>query len=234
MTARRSGRDVAAGLAILLVLLSPLAVLAGAFGAVFGVWEANVGFDLVAMTIGWSLSWVGLAAALGLAALSLKRPRGWRPLVALIVLAVAGLTVGLFLHQRAAFAQGLPNDVSTSADDPPALSRPILDARVQAGAVEAGVPAGPSSCPGLAHAPTQVAPETAMYALKQAGFAVGGAAAFRADGSRDGFWFGFGHDAVVRIRPGRTDVRVTAREAHPDGGAACRLALKIVQGLTRP
>jgi hypothetical protein len=36
---------------------------------------------------------------------------------------------------------------------------------------------------------------------------------------------------VVRIRPGRTDIRVAARDPRPDGGAACRLMEKIVTAL---
>ena len=63
---------------------------------------------------------------------------------------------------------------------------------------------------------------------KLAGFDVLGSGVGRADGVRTGFWFGFQYDAVVRIRPGRTDVRVTAREDRPDGGEACRLAQAIL------
>ena len=76
-----------------------------------------------------------------------------------------------------------------------------------------------------------VAPGVAGYALKEAGFEVAGIGVGRADGSHDSFWFGFTHDAVVRIRPGRTDVRVTARDDRDDGGEACRLATKIVEVL---
>ena len=58
------------------------------------------------------------------------------------------------------------------------------------------------------------------------GFGVG-----RADGTRQGFWFGFTYDATIRIRPGRTDVRVAAREGRPDGEEACRLTKLIISKL---
>ena len=35
----------------------------------------------------------------------------------------------------------------------------------------------------------------------------------------------------VRIRPGRTDIRVAARDSRPDGGATCRLMNRIVTAL---
>ncbi|MCY1311757.1 hypothetical protein D9M70_621040 [compost metagenome] len=58
-----------------------------------------------------------------------------------------------------------------------------------------------------------------------------GAAPFRADGSKEGFWFGLTYDAAIRIRPGRTDVRVAQREGVPVGDEACRLARAIMTGL---
>ena len=38
-------------------------------------------------------------------------------------------------------------------------------------------------------------------------------------------------DDDLRIRPGRTDIRVAARNSRPDGGATCRLAAKITRNL---
>ena len=70
--------------------------------------------------------------------------------------------------------------------------------------------------------------QQAASALADAGFVVTRATTFEVEGVHQGAWFGFVTDAVVRIRPGRTDVRVAARDARPDGGAACRLAARIV------
>ncbi|MNY64682.1 hypothetical protein D3C86_2018270 [compost metagenome] len=58
-----------------------------------------------------------------------------------------------------------------------------------------------------------------------------GAAPFRADGAREGFWFGLTYDAAIRIRPGRTDVRVAQREGVRVGDESCRLARAITDGL---
>jgi len=77
----------------------------------------------------------------------------------------------------------------------------------------------------------QIAPTAAIYALEQAGFTLRGAGVGRADGSRKGFWFGVDHDAVIRIRPGRTDIRVAARDHRPHGGEACRMATAISETL---
>jgi hypothetical protein len=74
--------------------------------------------------------------------------------------------------------------------------------------------------------------ETALEAaLEAAGFTVVGTSPFRIEGTREGFWFGFTHDAVLRSRPGRTVGRVAGREDRPDGGEACRLAGRISEHL---
>ena len=78
---------------------------------------------------------------------------------------------------------------------------------------------------------TQVAPAEATAALQAAGFTVTENQLFRARGVRDGFWFGMGHEAVIRIRPDRTDVRVVARYDHTDGGATCRIAAQLIAEL---
>ena len=111
--------------------------------------------------------------------------------------------------------------------------RPRGPARLLAAAVPAarGGRRGLRRRAGGAGAPTQAAPEAARRALEQAGFSVIGTAPFRAEGERKGFWYGLSHDAVIRIRPGRTDVRVTAREARADGGEACRLASELARAL---
>ena len=70
-----------------------------------------------------------------------------------------------------------------------------------------------------------------LWALEQAGFRAHGAGVQRADGTHTGFWFGVTHDAVIRIRPGRTDIRVAARDPLPHGGEACRLATRISEAL---
>src|SRR5690606_19767257 len=114
----------------------------------------------------------------------------------------------------------------TDVTEIPSFSRLVQDDRRRAGAI---TPPGPTAC--AAMVPSQMAPEAATAALEAAGFTVVGSAPFRAEGFRKGFWFGFTHDAVIRIRPGQTDVRVTAREGVAQGDVACRQVAAIVAGL---
>lgn len=218
-------------LATLAALAAPLAVFVGAFGTLFGWWPIEIGYDLLTWRIGWVLAWVGMAAALAAVVLALRDARrlGWMAAVALLA---AGPTLGLFLHHQSRIAAASAVDVSTDVSDPPGLSRRQLDQRAAEGAMPVNAPAAVEACPGLSAAPTQVAVETADQALRDAGFTVAATGVFRAEGTKDGFWFGRGHDVVVRIRPGRTDVRVIAHDPRPDGGEACRLAKAVVQGLS--
>ncbi|MGH7027178.1 DUF1499 domain-containing protein [Brevundimonas sp.] len=206
--------------------LAPLLVLTAVFGTRFGLWSAGFGLEVLTLKIGRILAFAGLAAALVAVLIAFKDMRR-RGLYAAAALAVAGATVALFLIQGQRFAVPAASDVTTDAAEPPAFSRAVVAMR---GGRGTSGPA-PVACPGLIAVPRQVAPETAAAALEAAGFTVRGAAAFRADGSKEGFWFGLTHDAAIRIRPGRTDVRVAARGDMKIGDEACRLARAVVQGL---
>ena len=202
---------------------APLLVLVAVFGTRLGLWSAGFGLEVLTLKIARILAFAGLAAALVAAVIALKDMRR-RGLYAVVSLVVAGATVALFLIQERRFAVPADNDVTTDAAEPPAFSRAVVAMR--GGQVTVSV-----ACPGLVAVPRQVAPETAAAALEAAGFTVRGAAPFRADGAKDGFWFGLTHDAAIRIRPGRTDVRVAAREDVKVGDESCRLARAITEGL---
>jgi hypothetical protein len=197
-----------------------------------GVIDRRVAFEVLVVPWGVWLALVGVAAALLAVLLVLRGSRkAWLPALVAVLLA-AGSAAG-FGWLRQAFAEPGPLDVTTNVPDRPGYNRALLQRRAAAGGVDpAALPAGEGTCDLGGSIPTQVAPETAAAALQGAGFEVLGYSVARADGVRQDRAFGFGHDAVVRIRPGQTDVRVTAREAWRDGGATCRLARKIVQGLT--
>ena len=207
--------------------LAPLLVLVAVFGTRFGLWSAGFGLDVLTLKLGRILAFAGLAAALVAVIIALKDVRR-RGLYAAVSLAVAGATVALFLIQERRFAVPADNDVTTDAAEAPAFSRAVVAMRggPGAGKVDASV-----ACPALVSVPRQVAPETAAAALAAAGFTVRGAAPFRADGAKEGFWFGLTYDAAIRIRPGRTDVRVAQREGVKVGDEACRLARAITTGL---
>lgn len=214
--------------ALVLVTALPLIVTTIAvFGGQFGLMDVGTARGLLVLTVVRGLIFVGLFAALAavLIARADIRDRGVWALLALVLAAGSAL---VFFTQSAKAVPG-PNDVTTDPADPPALSRQLMAARTAANAS----PLGQSvACEGLEPLPTQIAPEVAGWAVRQAGFNVIGFAAFRAEGDRDGYFFGLGHDAVVRIRPGRTDVRVIAHQDQPQGDVACRLARRILDEMT--
>lgn len=207
--------------------LAPLLVLVAVFGTRFGLWSAGFGLDVLTLKLGRILAVAGLAAALVAVIIALKDVRR-RGLYAAVSLAVAGATVALFLIQERRFAVPADNDVTTDAAETPAFSRAVVAMR---GGQGTGKDGASVACPALVSVPRQVAPETAAAALAAAGFTVRGAAPFRADGAKEGFWFGLTYDAAIRIRPGRTDVRVAQREGVKVGDEACRLARAITTGL---
>ncbi len=210
----------------LLAVAAPLLVLVAALGTRIGAWPVGIGYDLLTMQAGWWLSFVGAAAALGALILSLRGFRELGPL-ALAAVLVAGATLGGFVWQKARLSAGPVENVSTDLTEVPGFG----DLGDERGGRGPGPAVGAEACPGALPVMRQIAPTTAIYALEQAGFTLRGAGVARADGSREGFWFGVDHDAVIRIRPGRTDIRVAARDHRPHGGEACRMATAISETL---
>ena len=185
----------------------------------FGGLDLAIGYDLLTWTVARLLAWVGLAAALTAAVLALRDLKG-RGIYALAALVLSGATVAGFVLRQGQDATPHPRDVSTNLNEPPGLPR------------AAGVRRGsPQTCDGVDAVPTQVLAQQATSALVDAGFVVTRATTFQVEAVHAGAWFGFATDAVVRIRPGRTDIRVAARGSRADGGATCRLAAKITRNL---
>lgn len=210
----------------LLAIAAPLLVLVGALGTRVGAWPVEIGYDLLTMQAAWFLAFPGAAAALGALVLSF---RSFRKLGLLAVAAVliSGATLGGFSWQKSRFSAGGVENVSTDLTEVPGFGD-LGDQRSGRGP---GPAVGAETCPGALPVMRQIAPTAAIYALEQAGFVLRGAGVARADGSQEGFWFGFDHDAVIRIRPGRTDIRVAARDHRPHGGEACRMATAISETL---
>ncbi|WP_029417872.1 DUF1499 domain-containing protein [Brevundimonas bacteroides] len=219
-----------------LTLLSPAVAFVAVAGMKLGVWDWTVGYSLLAMRVGLAFAALGAVAALGGVVVALgEKKAGPFALVGLVAGAVTATIYGLHVASHGLPVAGGPAllaDVTTNPAEPPVFSGTLADQRSAA-----GVPTLTASAFGACQAatvPTQVAPSVAAYALQQAGFTVLGSGVGRADGTRTGFWFGFNHDAVIRIRPGQTDVRVSARQARPDGGEACGLLQTIVSNLQAP
>ncbi|GLS00950.1 hypothetical protein GCM10007859_09600 [Brevundimonas denitrificans] len=210
----------------LLALAAPVLVLVAALGTRVGAWPVEIGYDLLTLGAGWFLAFVGAAAALGALVLSFGNFRKLG-LPAIAAVLVAGATLGGFIWQKARLAAGPVENVSTDLTEVPGFG----DLGEERGGQGPGPAVGAEACPGALPVMRQIAPTAAIYALEQAGFTLRGAGVARADGSQEGFWFGFDHDAVIRIRPGRTDIRVAARDHRPHGGEACRMATAISETL---
>ncbi len=209
-----------------IVVLAPVFVLIAALGTRTGLWSYGIGHDLLAMRVGPGLAAFGAIAALTLFIYALRRRAS--PWLAAVAIAVSAATVGAYGWQVSRIMSGPPDDISTDLAEIPGFG--ALDARRGGGG--RGETGGVEACPGAVPAMTQVAPASAVWALQEAGFSLqGGVSVGRAAGTHRGFWFGTVHDAVIRIRPGRTDVRVAARDGRPHGGAASRLAPLISHNL---
>lgn len=209
-----------------LTVAAPVLVLVAALGTRLGAWPVEIGHDLLTLQVGWFLSFVGAAAALFGLVLSFGNFRKLG-LLATAAGLIAGAALGGFIWQKARLAAGPVENISTDLAEVPGFG----DLGEERGSRGPGPAAGPEACPGALPVMRQIAPTAAIYALEQAGFTLRGAGVGRADGSREGFWFGFDHDAVIRIRPGRTDIRVAARDHRPHGGEACRMATAISETL---
>ncbi|HYC96934.1 DUF1499 domain-containing protein [Brevundimonas sp.] len=225
-----AGRSTRSGIAgqglAALVLAAPLLVFVAALGTRTGQWSYATGHDLLVMRVGPVLAGLGALAALALLVMALRRRAVW--LLSLAAVVVSAATIGVYAWQAGRAASAPPDDISTDLAESPGFGE--LDAR--RGGAGPTRTAGVESCPGAVPAMTQVAPESAVWALQQSGFSLqGGVSVGRAAGSHRGFWFGTVHDAVIRIRPGRTDVRVAARDGRSHGGEACRLATRISEAL---
>ena len=219
------GRGLAQAL-LLVAAASPLLVLVSALGVRTGLLSLETGWALLTLQVAWWLAWLGGAAALLAVVLALKDFRRLG-LFALAAVLIAGAALAGFVWQKGRLAAGPVEHVSTDLEEIPGFG----DLRARRGGPGPGPAVGSDACPGARPVMRQIAPGVAMWALEQAGFTVLGSGVQRADGTRTGYWFGVTHDAVIRIRPGRTDIRVAARDSLPHGGEACRLATRISEAL---
>lgn len=222
---RSAFRRAAACLAV--ALAAPLLVFVAALGIRAGVLDLDFGFGVLTLKAAWALAWLGAVAAVLAVVVAIRSPKRAGLLACAAVLAAGATLVVFLLHFARAADRTTGFDVSTNPADPPGYSDQVRARRAAAGS---DAPVKAEAC-AVAAVPSQVAPGVAAYGLQQAGFEVLGYGVARADGTRTGFWFGRTHDAVVRIRPGRTDVRVTARAGRYDDGEACRLTREIVAAL---
>ncbi|MFN3814614.1 DUF1499 domain-containing protein [Brevundimonas sp.] len=219
--------------ALLIALAAPVLGFAAAFGTRVGLIDWRLGYEQLTLVWGWRLAWVSAGAALATVLLSIGDVKR-RGLYALVAVLAAGVTLYLHMTHRQALAAHPPvHEAASDWDEPLSFSGVIRGQRDRSGAAPLAA-SHADTCDQAVFAPTQVAPQAGAAALEATGFTVVGTSPFRIEGRRESFWFGFTHDAVLRIRPGRTDLRVSGREARPDGGEACRLAGEISARLRAP
>lgn len=220
-----------ARLGLLVAALAPLTAFGAVLGYKFNVWSASFALDLLTLKVSPVLAVIGVFGAVYavIAALSERRYAGSLGLAAVVI---SALTIGAFGWHYALVrdARG-GGDVSTNAADSPYFPERIVAARAGWRLPPVPALAGAGGCE-VSFLPTQAAPGVAAYALDKAGFDLPGAGVGGGSGTLVTFWYNRPYDAVVRIRPGRTDVRVTARDFRHDRGEACRLAKRIVAGMT--
>lgn len=201
--------------ALIAAFIAPVIVVLSAFAARLGLMTVDIALDIFTLAVAQIMAFAAPAVAL----VVLFMTRGhWKRTAkyGVSALLVSAVTLGMFLYQKQRMAVPTPLDVSTHATDAPRLG-------LQAGGVR--------TCDGLKPVETQILPEAATWALQEQGFVITRAGLFEVEGSRQGFWFGRRYDAVVRIRPGRTDLRLATEGQRADGGAVCRQALALAGSL---
>ncbi|HYF22361.1 MAG TPA: DUF1499 domain-containing protein [Caulobacteraceae bacterium] len=238
--------------ALAIALIAPLLVLAGAIATRAGWVDWKTGFGV------WTVDWAPKAAMVGLGAgvlavlFAFAAPKRLLPLAVVAVL-IPGLTLLGFQRFRAK-AESLPpiHDVSTDWAEPLSFSDTMMKARAgAANPVEpdpvVGLMKRPAfkkwegrriaeinaeTCPGARPVPRLVEPEEVARVLEKNGVQVIGQAPWRVEGTHESLWYGFKDDVIVRMRPGRTDVRSVSRVGGSDLGANCGRVTKIVQALS--
>ncbi|MGZ9098687.1 MAG: hypothetical protein ACXW3O_03200, partial [Brevundimonas sp.] len=162
--ARRKTGDGRVQVRAALSVVAPMLVLVGALGTRVGAWPVETGYDLLTMRAGWWLAFAGAAAALGALALSFGNFRRLGPL-ALAAVLVAGATLGGFVWQKARFAAGPVENVSTDLAEVPGFGD-LADERRGRGP---GPAVGVEACPGALPVMRQIPSTAALFALEQAG-----------------------------------------------------------------
>jgi len=221
---------------LVLTLLSPLTVFVAVAGLKAGLLPIDTAYDVLTMQVALWLavvSAIGAVVALISGAFSFRR--SWLPMAAAVL--VSAVTVVSFVREIQTYGEAIAHKadpdyrpgvgVSTDPADPLGFSASIMARRRAAGADPLVSEVGPNGCE-IMHLPTQSAPGAAAYALQAAGFDIRDLGINRANGVHVSTWFDRTYDAAIRIRPGRTDVRVTPRDGAHDNGASCRLAKRIL------
>jgi hypothetical protein len=216
-----------ARLGVLIAALAPATAFVALLGYKFNVWPVSFGLDVLTLKVALGLAVIGVFGAL-YAAMAAMAERRYAGMLGLAAVLISAATIGAFgWHFALAHDARGGGDVSTNAADPPYYPERVMAERLAAGAHPVPAMVDGGGCE-ISFLPTQVAPGVVAYGLDKAGFEVPSAGVGGGAGKLVTFWYNRTYDAVVRVRPGRTDVRVTGRDFIHDRGEACRLARRIV------
>jgi fatty-acyl-CoA synthase len=241
------------GLATALGVAAPLLVLGAAIGSKLGLLNAAQAFDLVIGKLALAAAIGGVLAGLVGLALALRQPRApelLRPCLIGLV-GAAGTLIGVGAYLATAARNPPIHDVSTNWEEPVGPTRVMKAFRHDHGGApieddpRVPAPAGPpwagkrvaevnaQTCPGAKPITRMLDPDDVVAALGNAGVQVIGRSPFRVEGVTESYWFGLNEDVMVRIRPGRTDVRSVSHDDRPDRGVNCARVTKIIQALSK-
>lgn len=237
-----------AHLAFVLALAPPLLLLGCMMVTHLGYISYDIGFKTLTLGVVPKLA----AATLAIAALSLlislfmapKRCAPW----AFVAVVISGALLGGFAWYQKALKSFPPvADVATNWDRPLTFSDALIDARGPGAKPVEDMPRVPRdeslewggktvadinslTCPG-AHPVMRngVTEDQVQDILNSEHYTIFGHAPWRIEGLYQDNFFGFKSDVVVRIDPGRVDVRSVSRYDMPDMGLNCRHVTAIVQ-----
>jgi hypothetical protein len=234
VSTRQDRRDRMFGrarLGLFVVALAPLAAFLALLGYKFNLWPVTVALDLLTLKIALGLAVPGVVGAVYAATAGLAERRYAGSLGLAAVLLSAATLAGFGWHFVQVRQAVSASDVSTNAADAPYFPEWVMAERARGTAAPVPARADAGGCE-VSFLPTQVAPGVVAYSLDKAGFDVPAVGVGGGSGTWISFWYNRPYDAVVRVRPGRTDVRVAARDRKHDWGQSCRLARRIVAGMT--
>lgn len=218
-----------ATIALIIALLTGLALLVGGPGARLGLWDFRFGFLLMRYA-----AYVGIGAlALGALALFVPRARQGQGIKLMVALAIAAVVVWI-PWQTLQQARAVPpiHDITTDTDNPPPF---VAIAPLRAEAPNPAVYDGESSARQQLAAYPDIQPialpmaardafDRALATARDQGWEIVAAVPDpgRIEATDTSFWYGFKDDVVIRIagddRESRVDIRSKSRVGKSDLG----------------
>ena len=234
--------------AFIAALFPPLLLVACMMLTHLGYISDDLGFHTLTLRFGPKLA----SAALAIGALSLlislfMAPKRCAPWALAAVVISAALLGGFSWYKSTAKACPPISDVATDWDRPLTLSDKLVAARGADAKLVEDLPRVPRNeslewggktipdinsltCPG-AHPVMRrgISPDQVAEILKGEKYSIFDSSASAVEATSQDNFFGFKYDVVVRLDPGRVDVRSISRYETPDMGINCRHVTDIVR-----